>query len=410
MTKYFFGQDGEIIDNTIMQEFELSAQEKEFIYSDDNLVYDFVGFIYKNDKLLVVFPKHYKDNLDAINDEDVVLLFKVMRKYIADPNSADAEKYYGYKNNYKSDYPFESFYKVYDYYMKHGLYKNSVIRDKINYNNRISWKTTMRRSSIIVSDGNLLYLPLYSKCEEEKNTFIGECMTFIINHTIDLFPFIGEVKRVNEMTNYIDLIKNRESVLKELYVYKGKSFKDSEIELINAIIQYLQEIKDVSNGGCIHIKIKYFNCVWERMINQYLNEYFGYFDKNSKKLIFNEDKTNSFYFKPKSMMIDPRYSNRNVIRPDFYYENDSSVYVFDAKYYEELNDIEYKQMAYTLLLGNRRLKGTKDICSALFLPGIKTNGLHVLLNEEFEQQKDGCNFILEQYMDVKKTMKKYLKK
>ena len=241
--QYVFGQDGQVIDEKILKEFDLNIKEKECVYSDGGLIYDFVGFVYKNDKILVVFPKHYNDNLEEINNEDVELLFKVIRQYNMDPNRALAEKYYGYKKNFKSDYPFEAFYKIYDYYMRYGLYKNNILRERANCNNRISWKTTMRKSNVIISNGNLLYFPLYSKSEEERHTFIGECMTFIINHTIELFPFVGGIKRVNEMINPIDIIKNRESVLKELYVYKSKVFKDSEIYLIDSIIQYVKEIK-----------------------------------------------------------------------------------------------------------------------------------------------------------------------
>lgn len=408
MMQYVFGQDGQVIDENILKEFELNIKEKEYAYSDGSLIYDFVGFVYKNDKILVVFPKHYNDNLEKINNEDVELLFKVIRQYNMDPNRALAEKYYGYKKNFKSDYPFEAFYKIYDYYMKYGLYKNNVIRERANCNNKISWKTTMRKSNVIISNGNLLYFPLYSKSEEEKHTFIGECMTFIINHTIELFPFVGGIKRVNEMINPIDIIKNRESVLKELYVYKSKVFKDSEINLIDSIIQYVKEIKKISNGGAIHINIKYFNLIWERMINKYLNEHFERVDNQNRKLIFNKDKIHNIKFKAESMPIDQRYKDKNIIRPDFYFENENSVYAFDAKYYRDLNDIEYKQVAYTLLLGNRQLKGQKDICSALFLPGTRPNGLHVLLNKEFEQMKEGCNYIIEQYMDVKMLMKNYI--
>ena len=418
MTEYIFGQDGQVVEDYIINEFKLNFKEKEFIYEEDNLIYDFVGFVYKNDKILVVFPKHYMDNLKEINNEDIELLFKVIKQYNMDLNSAIAEKYYGYKNNYKSDYPFEAFYEIYDYYIRYGLYKNNVIRDKANCNNRISWKTTMRKSNIIVSDENLLYLPLYSKSEEEKHTFIGECMTFIINHTIELFPFIGSLKRVNEMSHTIDLINNRESVLRELYVYRSKVFKDSEIKLIDAIIQYLQEIKNISNGGAIHIKIKYFEHIWERMINKYLNEYFEGIEvkdiKNIKdvedvNLVFNnKEKTNKFKFIKDHKLIDARFNDKNILEPDFYFENEKEMYVFDAKYYNNLDSIEYKQVAYTLLYGNRKTKGEKEIYSALFLPGTKTNKFNVLLDEEFKQQKDGCNFIIEQYLDVKAIMKNYI--
>ena len=422
MPDYIKRMDGQVVEENIIKEFELNVKEKEYIYEEEKeegkMVYDFVGFVYKNDKILVVFPKHYKENIEEIADEDAELLFKVIRKYNINLNNTVADKYYGDKNNYKSDYPFEAFYKIYEYYIKYGLYKNSIIRDKANYNNRISWKTTIRKSNIIVSEENLIYWPLYSKIEEERHTFIGECMAFIINHTIDLFPFIGRLKHVNEISHTIDLIKNREPILKELYSYRSKLFKDSEIYLIDAIIQYLQEIKNIANGGAIHIKIKYFKNIWEKMINKYLNEHFEGIEvkdiKNLKNiedinLIFNnKEKTNKLKFIKDRKLIDSRLNDKNILEPDFYFENEKVMYVFDAKYYNNLDSIEYKQVAYTLLYGNRKTKGGIEIYSVLFLPGRKTNKFNVLLNEEFKQQKNGCNFIIEQYMDVKMIMKNYI--
>ncbi len=159
-------------------------------------------------------------------------------------------------------------------------------------------------------------------------------------------------------------------------------------------------------GGAIHINIKYFNLIWERMINKYLNEYFERVD--NRKLIFNKDKIHNIEFEQKEIPIGQRGKKEISIKPDFYFEDENSIYVFDAKYYKDLSNIEYKQVAYTLLLGNSQLNRQKDIYSALFLPGTEPNGLHVLLSKEFEQMKEGCNYIIEQYMDVKMLMKNYI--
>lgn len=408
MAKYYFGQDGQIINDIVLKEFDLSVKNKEYTYSNGELVYDFVGFVYKNDKVLVVFPKHYFDSVKNITENDIELLFNVIKEYNSDSNRTIAEKYYGYINNYESDYPFEAFYKIYDYYKKYGLYKDNIIIEKANSSNNISWKTTIRKSNIIVSDNNLMYLPLYSKSYSNKNNFIGECMTYIINYTIKTFPFFNDLKKINENSKSIDLMQNREVLLRELYKYKNIVFKDSEIKLIESIIQFIKEFDRKANGGSIHIKIKYFNLVWERMVNRYLNEYFIGVDNENRKLIFNSSKINNCKFNAKDFTLDNRFSDKNIIRPDFYYEKEKDIYVFDAKYYENLKELNYKQVAYTLLLGNSQLKNNKNICSALFMPGIHENGLHLVLNDNFKQLKEGCNYIIEQFLDMHQMMKNYI--
>ena len=88
-TIYYYGQDGEIVDNNLIKLFELST--KEIRYSDklDANVFDIVGFIYKENKILVIFPKHYynKSDIDIFNQtnanlgSDIKLLYNVIKKY-----------------------------------------------------------------------------------------------------------------------------------------------------------------------------------------------------------------------------------------------------------------------------------------------------------------------------------------
>ena len=84
------------------------------------------------------------------------------------------------------------------------------------------------------------------------------------------------------------------------------------------------------------------------------------------------------------------------------------MYIFDSKYYQDIQELNYKQFAYTLVLGNSKMAADKNVYSALLLPGHKENDYHLSLDIPYRQLKDGCNYIIEQFLDVKILMKKYL--
>jgi hypothetical protein len=50
----------------------------------------------------------------------------------------------------------------------------------------------------------------------------------------------------------------------------------------------------------------------------------------------------------------------------------------------------------------------KDLYSALILPGHQESGFHLNLDKPYKQLNEGCNFIIEQFLDVKKLMENYL--
>ena len=70
--------------------------------------------------------------------------------------------------------------------------------------------------------------------------------------------------------------------------------------------------------------------------------------------------------------------------------------------------MNYKQFTYNVLIGNNKMSKEKILYSALLLPGLKENSFHLNLVDEFGQDNDSCNFIIEQYLPVKTIMKNYL--
>ena len=307
MLQIVCGQDAEFINDEIKQ-FNLLDSDKIFSKKENKYKLDFVGFCIEKNKMLAVFPKHFFDNLDKRSltksevEYNVELLFKVINKYNRENRlKLQANKYFGAENNFISDYPFDDFYDIYEYYRKFGIYREDDSKLEKSTKGKISWKDTIQKSNVIVSNANLIFLPIYSKIKSSKNVFISECMTFVINHTIKMFDCFLKMPLVPRKESKFNFLSNREYTLRELYQYKGSIFKDNEKKLIKSLISFFEKYDKQCYSGNIHLKINYFDRIWERMVNQYLNECFVKVDEENRKLIFEpKRKKNIKKFKDKT--------------------------------------------------------------------------------------------------------------
>lgn len=411
MIEYFYKTECEIASD--YGNVSLGINDIRYSLVKEDNVFNFVGFIFENNKLLSVFPKHFFDNGNEKNTENITLLFNTICKYIKDEkNNPRANKFIGDKLFFDSDYPFEQFFEIYNYYNKYGIFKEEEYQYKNNSNGKISWKKTIQKSNVIISDDNLIFTPLFSKNKNYKNDFISECMTFVINHTINTFPFFLKLSPINEKCSKMDFIANRKFVLRQLYKYKNYIFKDNNKRLLANLIEFFEQIDKKPKGGSYHFKIRYFDKIWETIVEEYLNNYFVDVRKNDEgiqELVFNTEFKNT---KPRFQKQEFKIENKEkskVIIPDHYYENDRNIYVFDSKYYQHISELNYKQLSYTFLIGNNKEKCNKKLYSALILPGnYKTRYNLNIEGTPFAQDNDGCNHILECYLCVKNLMKNYL--
>ncbi len=177
---YYYGQDGEIADQRLINIFRLGTGELRHSGKLDADVFNVVGFLYKDNMILVVFPKHYYDKteLDRFNQShvslnyDIKLLYNVIKKYRETENTnAAARSYLGARDGYSADYPFKPFYEVYDYFQKYGLYREKEIRVIEGASGRVSWKDTIRKLNKMISGGNLIFSPFFTHKKNYNDVF-----------------------------------------------------------------------------------------------------------------------------------------------------------------------------------------------------------------------------------------------
>jgi len=411
------GQDNFNTVNLDLSLFNIKQGDTKYIKSEGKEVFDFVGFILNDKETLAVFPKYFysEHNLSVVNqtentkNDDIKLLFDVMIKYMnKESSNAQANSHFGFKPEFISDYPFASFFEVYKYFQQYGIYHEELTEIKPNVNGKIAWKQTIQKSNVIVNNGNLLFSPLYKKRKRAYNVFLSECMAFVINHTIRSFPLFIKLPNINYKLSSFDFIKHREYTIKQLILIKNKVFKDTQKNLIRSLIDFFEQYNRSAQGGEIHIKINYFDKIWEEMVGKYLNDHFEKVDENFNTLIFNNNIQKSpIEFDSKEFSVDVSPHNFKI-RLDHYADTDNAIYIFDSKYYYKVSEMNYKQFSYNELLRGKTPKNIK-IYSALILPSyISGSGLHFSFAPEYIGDKLNGTKILEYYLNVKDVMNNYI--
>jgi hypothetical protein len=233
-------------------------------------------------------------------------------------------------------------------------------------------------------------------------------MAFAIDYTLARFPFLFSMPKSNHKIISFDFFENIDYLIRHLQSVHNDVFKDVNKKLIQNLIEFYTELDGHQKGGDIHVKIKYFNLVWEEMVEQYLNSHFIGVDNVNKKLIFDINQMYSkIKFSKKIFNID-KSDNKFTIEPDHYFIDEELQYIFDAKYYGNLDHLNYKQYSYHELLKNKR-DDDKTI-SALLIPSDKDNcsEIHLSVANEFIPEGHAGTTIISQKLKIKEVMVSYI--
>ena len=260
---YYYGQDGEKVDIAIKTLFGLDEKALRWSNEISASVFDFVGFVFIDNNILVVFPKHYTTtaSISLLNSShaelthDIKLLYGVIRKYSErSESSSKAKAYIGAYEGYDSDYPFESFFAIYDYFQRYGLYKEKEEKIAPGSSGKVSWKKTIEKAQKIVSNGNLIFAPIYVKKKNLNSVFITDCMAFIIDHTIEHFHDFLSLRNTGCNRDRFDYFGNIDFVISQLNQYSNRVFKDIHKQLITNMISFFDQYKHRCTRGTNEIK------------------------------------------------------------------------------------------------------------------------------------------------------------
>ncbi|MDQ2234439.1 hypothetical protein [Ligilactobacillus animalis] len=303
-----------------------------------------------------------------------------------------------------------TFFDIYNYYQKYGLYHENIIETQQGYSGNILWKQTIRNSAKVVSKKGILFLPLKIKKIRPKQVLISEFMSYAIEYTLQNFSMFLNMPGIVENRNILqrNFIDNKDHIIRELRSLRNKVYKDIHKKLVSDLINFYEQL---AIGGIYYLKHYTFSAIWEKMVERYLNNHFQ--DIESNKMIFNKEKSfqNNFH---KEIFYPNKMNSIQNIQPDHYMTRGDKQFIFDAKYYNCVRGINYKQVAYYFFL--ERLsedaplflkKKYSKTYTALILPGDIEQKIHFKFNSEFNSlEKDFV--ILEYYLNVRDAITSYL--
>lgn len=400
MRKHYYIMDSYHTNTEFIDVIKRLNLEKYFISIDGKWSPNFVGFILAENETIISFPKHFYNEDYEIKNDDIALMGKLMIK---------ARYLKGLDNNLGiyNNFPVSSYLYICDYYIKYGLYNETRYKREKNYQGKIDWRNTIRKSNKVISGNNLIFLPFIVERNISLEVFITECMIYVLNEGFNRFgKFFGVGLNINRKTNN-PIFRNKEIVIKQLNQLRADYFKDSERLLIDHLIRYFKWSN--SNGNRTILITKNFEGYWEHMVEGYLNSNL-YSVEDSGELIFKKN-SNKYRFKKEKEYIEDLEVRESGLSRNFsveydhlYIKSDGIAYLFDSKYYKDIRDLDYKQMAYYYILKSSENYINEKVVNGLILPTEDEYHYRVHLDTRDREGLLEELFIVEHYLNVKEVI------
>lgn len=388
--------DGEFVSLKLINKFQL-----------DNLTQktkaghraDFVGLILHQEEFLISFPKHFILSEQKVSNNDIQLLLNVLLRF---ENTVGLD----ISDEKSNNFPLNNYLSICSYYLENGIYTEKKRDYQEGYGGKINWNKTFRDSKKLIVKNNLVYLPFQVSMHQNEEVFITQCMKYILSHGYSYIykHFSLGINYYNTQAyGYMKDIP-KDKVINKLIRIKSMYFDDKTLSLISNLINYL---KGMSKYNSISYFIsKNFSHIWEVAALKYLNKNFTALTYNygSSDLILDGNIYNvSFQKKVQTVEnASERSDYKWKVEYDHFAKLDNShVIVLDSKYYSNITELNYKQLAYTYFLKSQY----KYVTSGLLLPtGLDYHSkLHV---NRFS--KDGVK-VMEYYLNLKKVLNVFVK-
>lgn len=388
-------------DNEIVSEaFVINWNIKKFCLpkTNNSFTIEFVGYVLSQNKVLLSFPKHFSrsdSDENNLNDmKDILSLVSLGKNNIG---SFDGDE--------DGQFPLKSYMEILNYYKRYGLYHTRIHKERKGYKGNINWNKTIQKSTKVVSNNNILFLPFVINEKNISPIFLSECMEYVFADAYNSFSSVLDLIIPYKVTSLDNIFNDLNFVIRKLHSFKSILFKDSEKILLNNLIKYFQwksDYHDKSNMITTH-----FSRYWEAMVNLYLSK--SFYEINDNKITFNEEKAPYNFKKVPGVKLEPSIGSNNnnkqsitrdfKIEYDHYVKENNTIYLFDSKYStSELKKLDYKQSFYYYHLKSENVN--TDIYNGLVAPTSKSYYTKIHIDRS---DIDGLK-IIEHYLNVKKVI------
>ena len=334
--------DGEIFDGDKLRKFKINDLLRS---TNGTVTINFVGVVVTNENILISFPKHFEHS--TLPDKEKREYAKSIGSLLVKGNSTIFSK--KMKSNY-NEFPLNSYHTILDYFKKYGIYNKQIkVENKSNLG-RPNWNKTMRKSQKIIQKNEIIFLPVISTNNKKSSVFLSDCMKFILSSAYATYSDVLNFLMPYKSFPSDNIFKNFKACLRKLKLIRNHYFKDTEKELIQAIICYFEWLS-VRNGS-LALTTTNFSSYWESMIHVFLNNRFAGFENGRLKLTDNPKY--SFVKLSEQTEDDVNRKNSQGFSIEFDHisinEKDNEIILFDSKYMNKINELNYKQAFYYYFL------------------------------------------------------------
>ena len=363
--KYIYIHDGDLLNNgiddygnNVILKNVIDEKKLDFCTNriGESTTINYVGFIILKSCIIVSFPKKYKIN-NFKRDRELLWLF------IRTLQMKDNNTFLDNSNDYDGKFfPLKAYSDVLKYYLLNGLYKVELHPYNHNNKGRISWSHTFRRSpKSINKKGEIIFKNFYRKDTVKKDNIISELMEFVLS---DGYNHFGKYFNFGINYNYRFKNINKSKCIYVLKKKKNESNKDTEKNLFQNIINYLKWYDNNLSG--IYFGTINFQSIWEKITRDFLNsrivDIVKFINNNTDEQI--DEHLNDIKFKKVKQLYgkDADYTYRYGEYDDLCITN-QNIFIFDAKYYNKFESLDYKQIVYHMFISGANRDNTNGLIS-----------------------------------------------
>jgi hypothetical protein len=342
----------------------------------------FVGVIINEDKdVLLSVPKYYREHQGL---EDAQLLLRVFLSY----KSHGVPNFTGKLNAIRTNVPLKDFEIVLSYYLQNGLYRKPKQEGTTKGSGKINWKRTLQSEIPIFSNGNLIFQNLFRWRTQLVNNVVTLAMQYVLMNNQDLLNLLQVELQLSDCIGVpSSSVELEQKLIVQLHRELQETYVDKDRQLINGLLGFLNHHSTV---GPRYIVTTSFDSIWEKMVLDYLNCNFAGINEGRAVFSAHDPAFDFEYQRAFEIGFGKNQDTENVkskwrIFPDYYRLIQDQQLIFDAKYYINFDELNYKQLAYGLLLGEGKRAIGLNTVNMLFAPtdGATRSGEHVSLLPEF---------------------------
>ena len=331
--------DGEVFDSDKLNDFQINNLLRS---TNGTTTINFVGVIVSRNHTLLSFPKHF-DHEKLSPEEKKEYAKSIASLLVTNPGKKDTKS---------NEFPMDRYLAIVDYYKKYGIYNKKVrIENKTNQG-RPNWKKTIRKSQKIIQDNGIVFLPVISVKNKNSSVFLSDCMQFILSHTYEQYSDILNFLLPYKNFPSDNIFKNFKACVRKLKLIKNRYFKDTEKELIQAMISYFEWLS--TRNGILTVTTTDFPLYWESMVHIFLNKTFSGIENNKIKL--SKEPTHRFDKQSENTETkeNREYSQTQGFSIEFDHfsinDREDEIVLFDSKYMKSISELNYKQAFYYYFL------------------------------------------------------------